>query len=821
MKLFFTILSIIIWSSLPAQEAGDSSSVNSENGEHIKDTVAINNLLKLSKKYAYENKDSALLFASEALALSHELNIEIKKAFSYLRIGDIWSIHEVFDSSIYYYNLSLNIYEAVNDRKRVANLTTRIGYSYYYSGHYDKALEYFRRVAGIYETENDKQGLATAYNNLSACNNDLGKTEEAYRYLLLALKINEELQDEEGIASSLINLGTLESGMGNHQKAIEYYKEALKFYIEIDSKSGQSMCYNNLGDSYSSLGKYKEALAYFQKSLEIDIELNDDYGIAIDENNIADHYLTLGDTVKALKEFKDVLKFAQEKGFNKVISTVSYNLAELYFNKGNYAEAVNYGELSEKYARLTGTPGDILDACKILSDSYGEMKDFGNAYKFLKNYQILYDSLFTAEKSRQILEIEAKYESEKKEQENQLLVRKNEIDKRIKITLTGLLIIALIFIFTLYRLIHIKKKSERKLAIQKNFYEKLLGNSQDFIVVVDREMNIKYISPSIENKIGRKPEERVGKSVLENVHPDDKSLLSADFGKLLEEKSVKFEFRLSDVSGKYLNMAAYAKNLFDDPNIQGVIVNFWDITEIRKTEKALKLANETKDKIFSIISHDLRGPISTSKSIADLVVNEFDNLSKEAIRDLLTSFKPTADATYFLLENLLSWAMKQMGKLKFEPGLNPVKPVVDANIDLYSAQAESKQITLVNDIKDNYIACFDKGMIDIVIRNFISNAVKFTPKGGEVKVDIKNEGDFLKVEVIDTGVGIDESIIDTLFNSDIASKHLSQGTDNEKGAGIGLMLCKEFVELNGGFVGVESKKGKGSVFFFTIPVNKQ
>jgi signal transduction histidine kinase len=162
-----------------------------------------------------------------------------------------------------------------------------------------------------------------------------------------------------------------------------------------------------------------------------------------------------------------------------------------------------------------------------------------------------------------------------------------------------------------------------------------------------------------------------------------------------------------------------------------------------------------------------------------------------------------------------------MGKLKFEPGLNPVKPVVDANIDLYSAQAESKQITLVNDIKENYIAWFDKGMIDIVIRNFISNAVKFTPKGGEVKVDIKKEGDFLKVEVIDTGVGIDENIIDTLFNSDIASKHLSQGTDNEKGAGIGLMLCKEFVELNGGFVGVESKKGKGSVFFFTIPVNKQ
>ncbi len=821
MRLFLTVFGIILWSFLLSQEKADSSPNNGSNGKHFKDTVAINNLLDLSKKYAYEIKDSALFYAQKALSLSQELNIDDKEAFSYLRIGDIWSVNEVFDSAIFYYQESLNIYNSTDNKSRVADLMTRIGYSYYYSGHYDKALEYFTKVVDSYEAQKDKIGLASAYNNLSACYNDLGKTEDAYHYLLLALKINEELEDKEGIAGSLINLGTLESGMGNHQKAIDYYNKAMKYYVEIGSKSGQSMCYNNLGDSYSSLGKYKKALTYFQKSLEIDIELNDDYGIAIDENNIADHYLTLGDTVKALMEFKDVLKFAREKGFNKVISTVSYNLAELYFNKGKYSEAVNFGKLSEKYARLTGTPGDILDAVKILSDSYGKMGDFGNAYKFLKDYQVLYDSLFNAEKSRQILEIEAKYESVKKEQENQLLIKKNEIDRKIKIALTGLLIIALIFIFTLYRLIHIKKKSERKLALQKNFYEKLLGNSQDFIVVVDKEQNIKYISPSIENKIGRKPEDRVGKSVFENVHPDDRKQLKKDFGELVKKKSVNFEFRLSDVSGRYLNMAAYAKNLFDDPNIQGIIVNFWDITEIRKTEKALKLANDTKDKIFSIISHDLRGPISTSKSIVDLVVNEFDNLNKEAIRDLLTSFKPTADATYFLLENLLSWAMNQMGKLKYEPGLNPIKPIVDVNIDLYTSQAESKGITIINAINENFIAWFDRGMIDIVIRNFLSNAIKFTPGGGEVKVDVVETGDFLKVEVSDTGIGMDDHIIRTLFDPDIENKQLSQGTDNEKGAGIGLMLCKEFVELNGGTIGAESQKGKGSVFFFTLPVNKK
>ena len=112
----------------------------------------------------------------------------------------------------------------------------------------------------------------------------------------------------------------------------------------------------------------------------------------------------------------------------------------------------------------------------------------------------------------------------------------------------------------------------------------------------------------------------------------------------------------------------------------------------------MKIANDTKDKIFSIISHDLRSPISTSKSIIDLVVNEFDSLNKDSIRDLLTSFKPTVDATYFLLENLLSWAKNQMGKIKYEPGLNPVKPIVDANIDLYISHAESKGVKIINAI---------------------------------------------------------------------------------------------------------------------------
>jgi signal transduction histidine kinase len=162
--------------------------------------------------------------------------------------------------------------------------------------------------------------------------------------------------------------------------------------------------------------------------------------------------------------------------------------------------------------------------------------------------------------------------------------------------------------------------------------------------------------------------------------------------------------------------------------------------------------------------------------------------------------------------------MDQMGKLKFEPGLNPVKPIIDANINLYSAQAESKAITIINAITENLIAYFDKGMIDIVIRNFISNAVKFTPKGGEVIINTKKEGGFLKVEVSDTGIGIDEDVVNSLFGKGIKSKYLGQGTENEKGAGIGLMLCEEFVELNGGTIGVVSKKNIGSVFFFTLPV---
>jgi len=822
MKLIFTLIIIVFSNAAFSLQSGEVSLNNGFQGNYSKDTVGINKLLDLGKKYAYSDIDSSLYFTNKALKLSQELKNPGKEASSFARLGDIWSIHEVFDSSVFYYHLALDIYKIDVNYKKYASLMTRIGYSYYYEGQYAKSAKFFKEVVEIYSSENDMKGLSSAYNNLSACYSDLGNKEKAYNLLLKGLKINEDLKDVEGIANSYLTLGTLENEMENYKKAIEYYNKAKANYSEIGSTSGISMCLNDLGDTYSSLGEYDKALEYFLKSLKIDTGLNDDYGIAIDENNIADSYLSLRDTAKAFKEFKDVLEFAKGKGFNKVISTCCYNLAEICFNRGNFSNAISYGKISAEYSQLTGTPEDIMDAYKILAQSYEKLGKYNIAYGFLDDYEKLYDSLFTAEKSRQILEIEAKYESEKKEQENRLLIKKNETDKLIKYTLLGLLVVALIFIFTLYRLMQIKKRSERKLEVQKNFYEKLLGSSQDFVVVVDEDSNIKYISTSIENKIGRNPEDRVGKNVFDFVHPNDKKRLQADISELFDKKKpAKFEFRLSDVSGRYLNMAAYAKNMFDDPNIQGIIVNFWDITEIRKTETALKIANDTKDKIFSIISHDLRGPISSIKSIVDLVVNEFDRLSKDEIRDLLTSFKPMADATYFLLENLLSWAMNQMGKLKFDPGLNPIKPIVEANINLYSSLAESKDIAIISSIKENLICYFDKEMIDIVIRNLISNAVKFTAKGGEIGVNVKKKGNFLKVEVSDTGIGIDDTVVSTLFDSDIKNKNISQGTCNEKGAGIGLMICKEFVELNGGIIGAESKKDKGSVFFFTLPVDKQ
>jgi len=234
--------------------------------------------------------------------------------------------------------------------------------------------------------------------------------------------------------------------------------------------------------------------------------------------------------------------------------------------------------------------------------------------------------------------------------------------------------------------------------------------------------------------------------------------------------------------------------------------------EMEKRSVELEQLNQVKDKFFSIISHDLRSPISALAGLLDLMDKgaiHSDELPM-AIKELRIRFNHTRT----LLNNLLDWTLLQMDKINLQPAKISLKNLADENIELIQS-LQSKEIKLTNSVSPTAFAHADSNTINLVIRNLISNALKFTNEGGEIKIASEEQKNEWVISVSDNGVGMKPEVVNMLF--DKINPYSTRGTANEKGTGLGLILCKEFVEKNNGRIWVESKEGQGSTFWFTLP----
>jgi signal transduction histidine kinase/FixJ family two-component response regulator len=245
------------------------------------------------------------------------------------------------------------------------------------------------------------------------------------------------------------------------------------------------------------------------------------------------------------------------------------------------------------------------------------------------------------------------------------------------------------------------------------------------------------------------------------------------------------------------------------------------VEQIQGFNEELKKLNADKDKFFSIVAHDLKGPFMPLLGNAELLLEMFEHLSSEDIKDISRDIHRSAKHVLNLLENLLSWARLQMGRMEYHPDEIDLYTIVEQSVDLLSASAETKQITLHSTVTPGIVVHADEHMIDTVIRNLTNNALKFTPADGQIMIGAKQQSneeyDFIEVSVTDTGVGISQEDVDKLFRIDV--HHSTTGTAQEGGTGLGLIMCKEMVEMNNGQIWVESVLGQGSTFKFTIPLS--
>ena len=240
------------------------------------------------------------------------------------------------------------------------------------------------------------------------------------------------------------------------------------------------------------------------------------------------------------------------------------------------------------------------------------------------------------------------------------------------------------------------------------------------------------------------------------------------------------------------------------------------LIELNKSEQKLKELNVTKDKLFSLIGHDLRGPIGGFKSLIELMISDYDLSDTKSLIDILQVIQKTANSTYDLLENLLAWAKSQRNEIVYAPEEIKIQEFASLTIDLFTELTQNKGISIINNVPENTIVFADKNMLMTVLRNLISNAIKFTSNGRQILITTDKKGTEQIITIKDEGTGISPENLLKLFKN---TEHLTTyGTNGEKGSGLGLLLCKDFIEKHNGKIWVESELDKGSAFKFTLPI---
>jgi PAS domain S-box-containing protein len=356
-------------------------------------------------------------------------------------------------------------------------------------------------------------------------------------------------------------------------------------------------------------------------------------------------------------------------------------------------------------------------------------------------------------------------------------------------------------------------------------FKQLIKNSFDMLVLLDAHGMQQYVSESCEHILGYTPQELMNVPVIDRfIHPEDQAITRQGLRDIIEnDKNGGTQYRHRHKNGGWVYLEAFGTNQLDNPAVGSVVLNVRDITERKKAEQALvesetRLSelNATKDRFFSIISHDLRSPFNSIVGFSDLLTTQVKNKDYQGIERYARIIKESSKKAMELLTNLLEWSRTQTSSIEFAPEYFELVTTIQEVLELLEESAHQKSITITLDLPHNLPVMADKAMIHTILRNLLSNAIKFTHPEGRIVIEAKQQPHQVAVSVVDTGVGMQPGEIGRLFRMD--QQFTRPGTRKETGTGLGLLLCKEFVELHGGTINAESQPNQGSKFTFTIPL---
>ncbi|MBE0647719.1 MAG: PAS domain-containing sensor histidine kinase [Bacteroidales bacterium] len=372
-------------------------------------------------------------------------------------------------------------------------------------------------------------------------------------------------------------------------------------------------------------------------------------------------------------------------------------------------------------------------------------------------------------------------------------------------------------------------EAERALLDSENRYRTLVENSP-VAILIHRNGIIEYANKVAFNLLeAEKPEQIIGTKALDILHPDDRETALARI-KTMYQTGVPApvaEERFVSFTGREISLQVAANIIMYEGSPASLVFGI-DVTELKNAEneivrfsKELEENNQAKDKFFSIIAHDLKGPFNSILGFADILNTEYDEYSHEERKHFIRNISTSAQNTYRLLENLLEWSRTQTNRITFNPEVLELSTVINECILMVRSQAETKDIHLFSAVEFNTYVMADENMVKTIIRNLLSNAIKFSRRRGNVRVmdrrtvNPQNNQEMIEITVQDEGIGMSQLILNQLFKIDQMIK--TPGTNNEKGTGLGLILCQELVNRNNGEIWAVSETGKGSTIHFTLP----
>ncbi len=693
------------------------------------------------------------------------------------------------DSSISskYIQNAINSAIAHNTKKTLAEVyldAARINFS---KGYYKASLNYCKSTIDLATKLRNNNLLAEAHNYLGWIYTKQYQYEDAIEYFLKAIEYYEKSGSLEKTGDIYNSIGAAYWHMNNYIKAMEFFERALEIGNDYNNLSLQIKSYINIGVIYENLSQYDKALEYQLKALELAQKTKDPMSRAKIYVNIGNIYFYLNQYEKATNSYLKALDIYVKTGDKNGQSVCNNNLGECYLKQNKIDQAIGYYQKALNFAK---SKKDTATVALV-------MLNIGNAHRMANRLNKAEETLNSALKL-------CKGKSSDPGVESEIHLYLGETYKALGKTKKALSNYnSAMEIATRIRDKQLLLKIYNALA---EFYFEQADYKNAYL------FKDKYatLSDNINNK--KMLENMAKMNAIYQTYQDQATILNlqkeniSHSKQLMQERNKRILFLIVSIS--FLVIIIVLLTLF--------LYRRRTAIQLREKNEELNNLNATKDKFFSIIAHDLKSPFNSLLGFSEMLALHAESKNIDQVIEYSNIINNSTKKLYNLVENLLQWSRAQLGTTRYTPEQTDIHLVANNIISLLRLNAEEKDIVISSKINKDLIGWVDVNLFNTVLRNLLSNAIKFSRVGSMIQVTGVQQSDTIRISVSDSGVGIRRENLEKLF--DLGTNISTKGTFNEKGTGLGLILCKEFVEINKGKIWAESVYGNGSTFHFTVPV---